>query len=34
MKYFDKSANTIFIHICKNIDFNSNVQYIVILFLK
>ena len=25
MKYFDKGANTIFIHICKNIDFNSNV---------
>lgn len=25
MKYFDKGANIIFIHICKNIDFNSNV---------
>lgn len=25
MKYFDKGANTICIHICKNIDFNSNV---------
>lgn len=25
MKYFDKGANIIFIHICKNIDFNSNI---------
>lgn len=25
MKYFDKGTNIIFIHICKNIDFNSNV---------
>ena len=25
IRYFDKGANIIFIHICKNIDFNSNV---------